>query len=170
MFLTACCHACNPSNHLSGFRSSDKPPEASTILDQGKGRKKVCKTQKTLTRTKNDPKSQRCQHRFAVKFLLYKLRTYQIRTGLRSQMTSAIITNYCRSLGYTSPVRIGLLSIGKSCISSIHKLSLTHSTINWTSLGNHTIINTFFYPIYFHRLCHGLVGNFLIFTSCIAWP
>ena len=31
---------------------------------------------------------------FVVEFLLYKLRTWQIRTGLRSQTTSAIITNY----------------------------------------------------------------------------
>ena len=36
--------------------------------------------------------------------------------------------------------------------------------------GGHLIfiINTFLHPISFHRLCHGLVGNFLIFTSCIA--
>ena len=36
--------------------------------------------------------------------------------------------------------------------------------------GVHLILlmNTFLYPISFHRLCHGLVGNFLIFTSCIA--
>ena len=27
IFLTACCHACNPSSHLSRFRSSDEPPE-----------------------------------------------------------------------------------------------------------------------------------------------
>ena len=32
------------------------------------------------------------------------------------------------------------------------------------------LINTFLYPISFHRLCHGLVGNFFIFTLCIAKP
>ena len=59
-----------------------------------------------------------------VKVLLYKLRTWQTGTVLRSQTTSTIITNYWRSPGNTSPVRIGLLSIRKSCIPSIHKLSL----------------------------------------------
>ena len=77
MFITACCHACNPSNHLSRFRSSDEPPEfapkmlsklsfiianaAAIILDLEKGRKKARKTQKTLGKIKNDPESQRCR-------------------------------------------------------------------------------------------------------------
>ena len=51
--------------------------------------------------------------KFAVEILLYKLCTWQIHTGLRSQTSSAIITNYWRSPGYTRRVRIGLLLIGK---------------------------------------------------------
>ena len=45
---------------------------------------------------------------FAGELLLYKLQTWPIRTGLRSQTTSAIITNDWRSPGNTYPVRIGL--------------------------------------------------------------
>ncbi len=45
---------------------------------------------------------------FAGEFLLYKLQTWPIRMGLRSQTTSAIITNDWRSPGNTNPVRIGL--------------------------------------------------------------
>jgi len=45
---------------------------------------------------------------FAGEFLLYRLQTWPIRTGLRSQTTSAIITNDWRSPGNTDPVRIGL--------------------------------------------------------------
>lgn len=41
---------------------------------------------------------------FGLKFSLYKLQTRQIHTGLRSQTTSAVITNYWRSSGNFSPV------------------------------------------------------------------
>ena len=135
MFLTACCHACNPFYHLLRFRSFDEPPEfapkmlskllfiipnaASIILDLEKG---SGKHKKPLCLSKYG-------RQFTVEFLLYKLWTWQICMGLRSQTTSAIMTNYWRSSGYTSPVRIGLLSTGKSCIPSIHKLSLTRVTL-----------------------------------------
>ena len=152
MFLTACCHACHPSNHLWRFCSSDgfelalsangSPccvrRWASWICTQnavktfiynfqrslhncwpGKGRKWRGKHNKT-TPNHRDADSHgtniitwplclvKYGRSFAVEFLLYKLRTWQIRTGLRSQTTSAIITNHMRSPGNTSPVRIGL--------------------------------------------------------------
>ncbi len=45
---------------------------------------------------------------FAGEFWLYKLQTWLIRTGLRSQTTSAIIINDWRWPDNTNPVRIGL--------------------------------------------------------------
>ena len=177
MFLTACCHAFNPPNHLSRFCSSDEPPEfapkmlskpsfiiphpASIILDWEKGRKRQEKT-KNLKKNKKQPQiteipirtglilsNDLCVWRNMVgnlwwNFYFTNYGTWQIRTGLRPQMTSAIITNYWRSPHYTSPVRIGLLSVGKSCIPLIQNLSLTHVTIYWTLLRNgpdqHTIL------------------------------
>ena len=252
MFLTACCHECNPSNHLSRFHSSEEPPEfapkmlselsfiipkaASIILHREKGRKKVWKTPKNLKKNKKRPQITEMpirmgpilSHGLCVWWnmighlrcvTLYKLRTWQICTGLRSQTTSAIITNYWRSPGYTSPVRFFekvafhqytnclwrmLQYIGHCCeMARINTWFLNFNKewfdaafrANAAFIGNssfssqssnlskllllffffgrvcvHLIlhINTFLYPVFFYRLCHGLVGNFLIFTSCIA--
>ena len=126
-------------------RSFIIPNAASIILNREKGRKKV---ENTTNLKKNKKRPQITEmpigrglilsHDLCVWWnmvghlrcvSLYKLRTWQICTGLRSQTTSTIITNYWRFPGHTSPVRIGLLSIGKSCIPLIHKLSLTHITI-----------------------------------------
>ena len=131
MFLTACCHACNPSNHLLRFHSSDEPPEfapkmlselsfiipnaASIILDREKGRKRRGKQKKNLRKTKTTPNHRDADlHRTNIITWPRCLVKYgNHNTGLWFQTSSAIITNYWRSPGYTSPVWKGLLSIGK---------------------------------------------------------
>ena len=138
-----------------------------------------------------------------MEFLLYKSRTWQIRTGLRSLTTSAIITNYWRSPG-TSPV----CQLEKHCVPSINILSdACYSILDigwrvvWCSFSSKChfywqltffIASSNFYlakallfgvgvggalifshkyislsNIFSYALC-GLVGNFLIFTSCTA--
>ena len=57
--------------------------------------------------------------------------------------------------------------IGNSCFSS-QSVNLSFLSEAFCLAGHLVLLmNTFLYPV---SSCHGLVGNFLIFTSCIVQP
>ncbi len=136
IFLTACCNACHPSqsHHFLNFLlfwwlstcslcdwntctkvtlhpkyCQDRliqPPLFFLIGKEAEKRRRRNKQKKDPAKSQGPCVWRNMVGNLQWNFSLHKLRTWPIHTGLRSQTSSTIITNYLKSPGNSNPVQI----------------------------------------------------------------